>query len=138
MDRPKLIRWLKISTSGLFGILCVLLIGLWIRSYSIMDSLNAGTSTGKINIHSVRSMIVFQSYIYRRISRVSKPIPPTPIRWRVSHTSIASNYHHMLQDQQSVLGFKYLDAKAQYYVVPYWFPVAVAAVLAFTPSVHWK
>ena len=33
MDRPRLIRGLRIALSAVFGILCLLLIVLWVRSY---------------------------------------------------------------------------------------------------------
>jgi hypothetical protein len=37
MDRPRLIRGLRIAVSAVFGILCVLLIVLWVRSYWTHD-----------------------------------------------------------------------------------------------------
>src|SRR5262245_18068408 len=37
MDRPRLIRGLRIAWSVWWGILCVLLIGLWMRSYYVGD-----------------------------------------------------------------------------------------------------
>jgi hypothetical protein len=33
MDRPRLIRGLRIAVTAVCGVLCVLLIGLWVRSY---------------------------------------------------------------------------------------------------------
>src|SRR5262245_23379075 len=38
MSRPRLLRGLRIASSGWGGILCVLLIMLWVRSYSWLDA----------------------------------------------------------------------------------------------------
>jgi hypothetical protein len=38
MDRPRLFRGLRIAVSVVFGILCVLLIVLWVRSYHHIDT----------------------------------------------------------------------------------------------------
>src|SRR5262245_58194231 len=38
MDRPRLIRGLRIAWSVWWGILCVLLIVMWVRSYYLFDS----------------------------------------------------------------------------------------------------
>jgi hypothetical protein len=39
MNRPRLIRGLRIAWSVWWGILCVLLVVLWVRSYSMIDNL---------------------------------------------------------------------------------------------------
>src|SRR5262245_38425110 len=43
MNRPRLIRGLRIAWSVWWGILCVLMIGLWVRSYRHWDELDYET-----------------------------------------------------------------------------------------------
>src|SRR5262245_10212566 len=58
MNRPRLIRGLRIAWSVWWGILCVLLIGLWVRSYWYIDCY--GTPIGRVNFiaQSLRGTIV--------------------------------------------------------------------------------
>jgi hypothetical protein len=67
MDRPRLIRSLRIAVSAVCGILCLLLIVLWVRSYWWLDIISGpvannwtlyirtGPSTGSITLKNVPS-----------------------------------------------------------------------------------
>src|SRR5262245_48238569 len=55
MDRPRLIRGLQIAWSVWWGIVCVLLIGLWVRSYATVDIVKLWQTSPKqfAYVHSV-------------------------------------------------------------------------------------
>jgi hypothetical protein len=67
MDRPRLIRDLRIAWSVVFGIVCVLLIVLWVRSYRWVDwwqcpiggnlSLHVQSRRGEISVLHFRGSI---------------------------------------------------------------------------------
>src|SRR5262245_28922021 len=54
MDRPRLIRGLRIAWSVWWGILCVLLVAMWVRSYQRIDDV----ATGVIKLTSLRGRII--------------------------------------------------------------------------------
>ena len=56
MNRPRLIRGLRIAWSVWWGILCVLSIGLWVRSYWWMDNIVCG-SAGRVEFSSWRGSV---------------------------------------------------------------------------------
>ena len=47
MDRPRLIRGLRIAVSAVFGILCVVVIMLWVRSYYACDIFTWNDDSGE-------------------------------------------------------------------------------------------
>ena len=59
MDRPRLIRWLRIAVTAVCVVVCVGLIGLWVRSYRWMDVVQEPTSTLRS-----RGVISVQGCIY--------------------------------------------------------------------------
>src|SRR5262245_60420986 len=61
MTGPRLIRGLRIAWSGWWGIMCGLLIGLWVRSYSYMDQLGGRlTATRILLVGSMRGGLIVQ------------------------------------------------------------------------------
>ena len=53
MDRPRLIRSLRIAFSVVFGVLCVLMIACWVRSYWWMDSVTLRLSRSEyVQVHT--------------------------------------------------------------------------------------
>ena len=59
MDRPCLIRGLRIAVSGVFGVLCLLLVVLWVRSYHGEDRASGHFSNSLgVRFYSSRGWIV--------------------------------------------------------------------------------
>ena len=58
MDRPQLIRSLRIAWTAAFGIFCVLLIGLWVRSYKCEDRASGHINSLGVRLYSSRGWIV--------------------------------------------------------------------------------
>src|SRR5262245_13369636 len=61
MERTTVFRGLRIAWSVVFGILCVPLIGLWVRSYSVWDIVwRSNTGLGpEYSIHSIGGRIKY-------------------------------------------------------------------------------
>src|SRR5262245_49372776 len=72
MERAKVIRGLRIAWTAFFGILCVLSIGLWVRSYWREDVLKAPNA----NLFLVTT---FSGKIC--LTMYSVPIPPSQSGW---------------------------------------------------------
>jgi hypothetical protein len=61
MDRPRLTRGLRIAWSAWWGILCVLLVVLWVRSYSWKDLLSGHVGNRWFVIESAEGRLAFRS-----------------------------------------------------------------------------
>src|SRR5262245_33287233 len=69
MDRPRLIRGLRIAWSAWWGILCVLLVVLWVRSYWRLQILEKRSGLEAVQISSVKGSIA----IARNFYTIGKP-----------------------------------------------------------------
>ena len=114
-------RKLRIAWSVMCGIVCVLLIVLWVRSFTVMDSLlfqySSTSPCLRINSLHAGTFITFRNYGYGASV------------WRISHTPIADTF--MLED---VNGQKVNTAwfhvwrnngTSEVYA-PYWFPLLLS------------
>ena len=86
MDRPRLIRGLRIAWSVWWGILCVLLVVLWLRSYSTSDRLH-WSFLGKESIAAASKQGRFLLLRYDNV--------PQPNAWKNGW------YSHSTTDEQS-------------------------------------
>src|SRR5262245_26406419 len=76
MDRRRILCGLRIAWSVWWGIVCVLFVVLWVRSYWIIDSLRFHVSGSRyFHVQSVEGHVVFLS--------LSKAF-----QWRISHVPI--------------------------------------------------
>ena len=124
MDRPRLIRGLRIAVSAVFGILCVLLIMLWVRSYWVSDRIHVPTF-GSQSLTSVRGTFsvsvgreTFQGWGWEWTSTTVKLMMP------VVGPGRSWSYHS--------------DQLHTYLVFPHRFLVLIFAILAAVPWVRWK
>jgi hypothetical protein len=124
MDRPRLIRGLKITVSAVFGVLCVLLILLWVRSYSVSDRIHV-PRFGSQTLTSVRGTFsvslgseTFQGWGWEWKST------PVELMMPVGGPGRSWSYHS--------------DQLHAYLVFPHRFVVLVFAVLAALPWLHWR
>lgn len=126
MDRPRLTRWLRITASAMFLILCGLLIVLWVRSYSWMEQVSGPLSqTRHLRVNSIEGGLLVQLYYhpsaYRdrtwRVGgqpRMRPGVSPSPFR-------IGSE-------------FRLIDRGVEF---PHWFLVLLSAALAYVPWLPW-
>ena len=128
MDRPRLFRGLRIALSAVFGILCVLLIALWVRSYWRADRLESVSSgPDYFVLGSGRGLIILGGGPNSRVPPISalkySSFPaakvPTPTTFGFGYSEI------------SAVGLRAL-------YIPYWFGVLVAAASVAVPWIPWR
>src|SRR5688572_3927162 len=124
MNRERITRALRITTSAVFGVLCALLIGLSVRSYWVQDVvwgwlpisgyLQLNSSTGHVKMIANGEQ---QEPVWRYRSRA--PDPPR------------HNWYWNL-DRASRFGW-WLDI-----TVPLWFPALLTAALSAALWIRWS
>jgi hypothetical protein len=125
MDRPRLIRGLRIAWTVGCGILCVLLIALWVRSYWRHDTFWIRLATNRITgIISVAGSIGFG---------IGSNVFPEIVKRRFS---LVSGVTDRLSPHASGLDFRnirhsHTDMEVR---TPHWFPVLLTAALAALSS----
>src|SRR5687767_9431665 len=62
MNRPHIFRLLRIAASAVFGIPCLLLIALWVRSYYYRDVLGGVIWSHAFAIESADGHVAFMAY----------------------------------------------------------------------------
>jgi len=81
MNRPRLILGLRIAWSVWWGILCVLLIGLWVRSYSVAHSFHY-VGSQFAGIHPVTVININPGVIeFGRSKAAAELVGPDICRW---------------------------------------------------------
>ena len=122
MDSPRLIRGLRIAVSAVCGVMCLLLIFLWIRSYwrevviGYVDSRNR-------ELH-------FVSWNGGISVSTANHDPSNPGAWR-----------KYVAWEPGIIGFGgFTTARSTSVKVPHWFPVLLFATLATLPLIRlrWK
>jgi hypothetical protein len=132
MDRPYLIRGLRVAVSAVSGILCALQVALWVRSYFWSDSFMRYTSTQLIRFESQRGQIGAVA--------TNRTLPSR--RWvRLTRPANAELFGltTVLFPRPRTLGFNPArNAKEIGVAVPLWFLVLLTAALALAPWIPWS
>ncbi len=123
-------RKLRIAWSVACGIACLLLIILWVRSYSYIDSFHfniPGWPYG-VRVNSIQggSGIVIRDYSYASSGFMASYSTPT------SRFNYQDHYGQRLDD-----GWFHLLGNKEV-LVPYWFVVMSSGALAAAPWVRWS
>lgn len=128
--RP-LVRYLRILWSMLFGILCVLLLGLWVRSYSHQDTVGGRFTRLVFSASSVRARVVSQ-FAW---------VPPAESGFSLKvNSEDIDNFERMdaeLLEMSNKLGFGFFQVPAPCLTLPHWFAVLTAAGIAAIPWIRW-
>jgi hypothetical protein len=129
MSRALKYRKLRIAFSAVFGVLCLLLIVLWARSYYGEDRASGHISSVGIRFYSSRGWIV--CFKNNAIGQGQYP-------W-----SIALGQDYWLAPSDSRLGFSlpvdFLGGSATSHIsMPHWVIVLALMVLASIPWIGWK
>lgn len=134
MDRPRLIRWLRICWIAFWGTLAVLLVVLWGRSYFARDSVLVVSEASWRYLTSARGEITFD----RNVSEVS------PTAQEFSFTSESgedalSPVASLVPEKPpwSLIGIRFVWDRGDFVLCfPHWFGIAVGAALTALPSLR--
>ena len=121
-------RKLRIAFSAVCGVLCLLLIVLWVRSYWHVDVLQKPSTSRLFIISSSKGRL---AYFENRASPQST-MPPEEI------APIIDNF--ILRAAKLILGFGRVRGLRipPLWFAPYWFPVLISGVLATVPWLRWR
>jgi hypothetical protein len=121
-------RKLRIAWSVFFGILCLLLIALWVRSYWWVDNITCPTQ----RLVVLRSMIGTMS-VNAYPQWLSKP-GPSAREWERTSTKVTLLPRHPTPIEQWAF---HHDQNNLFITWPYWFVVVLIAVLTGVPWIRW-
>jgi hypothetical protein len=125
-------RKLRIAWSVFWGLACVLLIVLWVRSYYRGDYLiMPATDTRGFGGNSLNGWLKLSTF------SVGKD---DPWRWvREPKRKAMVTYGTFFEAKQNRFGFGWHQIKSTYAVMmPHWFPLLLAAMVAAIPWVSWR
>ena len=121
MNRQRLFRGLRIAWIAGFGILCLLLIVLWVRSHQRCEYFY--TKSG--NRITILGSNAGTAYLLRRT--ISGQVRPRNWGWKYNDTAVAPTMSHY----QRAAGETFI-------VVPYWLLIALVGAMAFGPWIRWS
>jgi len=136
MNRPRVVRYMRITFSAACLLACVLMIGLWVRSYWWRDSAFGHVNSKLIHAISMEGRI--------ELSRMAKPNYPTRLyTGQVWHEDVEVWKIHQintLPSEPTVIGFRLRRTVPLGIAVylPRWFPVVLIASLAVLPWMRWR
>jgi hypothetical protein len=139
MTRPRILRLLRIAVSAAFGILCLLLIALWVRSYGCIDSIHGTGYPKSFWCESLRGelgFLVLAEPFYAgqpRTLRLLAPRPPEQVPY----------YSNGLYDDwptpfSTALGIRWTFVGGVGLVIPSWMPVVFIGALAAITWIPWS
>jgi hypothetical protein len=131
-DRPRLIRGLRIALSAVGGILCVLLIVLWVRSYWQSDCVaRFDASQIRTSLESRSERICLAQFDYSKISQGRMETYDWGWEGNQPITEADAN--------PTGPSFEWSQDKFGLVVsIPHWSPVLIFAILATLPWIPWS
>ncbi len=140
MDRSRILRRLRIAFSVVCGIVCLLLIVLWVHSYSYRDFIRAQhPAWGSASARSLQGKLSCLVDIYRRRT------PRWKARWGVRSTPIEEAIMELegieptLPEGKSATSFTIVKRPDLLgIVIPYWSLMLCAFFLAVAPWLPWS
>jgi hypothetical protein len=116
-------RKLRIAWSVASGVVAVLLIVLWVRSYWKWDGVTCFRGSRSFGIESERG----------RVLPYSQALPQQSVKWLLFSNDIGG-----ATPQSTHPAFRLVSYPGYFSVcIPYWFLTAITAVLAATPWLPW-
>jgi hypothetical protein len=129
-------RKLRIAWSVVWGVACVLLIALWVRSYSEWDQL--------YNPISSKTLIIVESASGRIILDWTVASPSAKWKWHLTRRLHGEYWRGVLNDLHTENRYKGIGGFGHYgtpwhsvYRLPYWFLVLMSVLLALAPWLSW-
>jgi len=145
----RVLRYLRIAFSATCLIACVLLIALWMRSYSCLDALKAKPPEPQLSASSANGKLVFERsaapwrdwdavYPWELTSEdVNERTYLSPLKSEPQYSRLNICFSHIEGMQRSLLNqtFQY---DYSYLVVPYYYPIALTALVAGIIWIPWS
>lgn len=130
MNRPRLIRWLRIAVSTVCVVVFVALIGLWVRSYTRMNAVIVGVK-GRYEVDVYHNEGLITAYV--------ENMNGTNINYAKSWIYSFTQNEPATHFAGAIPKFSYIVSKRGVSVsFPYWIPVAVAVIGATLAAFPWK
>jgi hypothetical protein len=138
MDRPRILRLLRIAFSAVCGIVCLLLIALWLRSYWRVYSLyEQHYDAPSAPTTYVRSWVELQKGNVV-ISKGFKDAPMRPRSGTFQWDIVSQAQSYVRPEGVPFWGFEYSSNNERMNLaVPCWIPVLLLALVAATPWLSW-
>jgi hypothetical protein len=132
-------RKLRIAWSVAWGIVAVLLLALWVRSYFTLDNIVCGGSRGSISGISFRGEL--EITLFETSGIMSPPAMFSRFdSWPINKTSSVEHNDGNGHPLPSYLGFKFsgwistsFPSRFMLCVIPYWFPMILCGIIAALP-----
>lgn len=139
MNRPRIIHWLRVALTAICVMVCVLLVGFWVRSFSWRDVIFVRQiSSDYAEVSSIRGQLVFGAIFYPTGNR--EPLEPGYAKWGIDsipESTVLDPFPNVGQ-QRGALGFRiYDDGIHSGFGVPYWLPVVILTWLAIFGALPW-
>ncbi len=131
MNRPRLIRWLRITASAVCLVVCGLLVALWVRSYWRLDGIRGPLSSTK------------QLYIASSMGKFAVRVvdaDPT-IHWGVKSIKRLGKDRLRAMGRVAVVDNRKFGFKGDDFLIPHWLlmlPFAALGTLAAIPWICWR
>jgi hypothetical protein len=127
-------RKLRIAFSAVYGVLCLLLIALWVRSYSYRDNIQRMQPPRFCNVTSLRGRI---EYSDTDVSHRSNQYPFREFQdWNLRSSPARTYLASQITSARKV--DYYRSPLRTTIVFPHWLPVVVVGVLAAVPWMYWS
>jgi hypothetical protein len=135
MDRPRLIRGLRIAWSVWWGILCVLLVVLWVRSYWWVDSFQYWAGSRVAALDSQNSRLYLSG-------STTGGANMQPLLRAEKLSEVETDLLNRIRLSENRFGFgKYMNLmliNTTTLILPHWFPIVFSALLAALPWIRWS
>ncbi len=125
MDRPRILRLLRIAFSAVCGIVCLLVIVLWVRSYWTHDYTSGSISRISFQLSSLDGRLLLSMF------------DGSPLPW--SFASVSDGNGLPLAGFETFLGFGRIDTnvvsqpRMRCIIVPHWFIALATGALGCAP-----
>jgi hypothetical protein len=136
MDRAKLARALRFTTSAVFGVLCRLLLALWIRSYWRSDMALCQLPGKSLNRRTAPPLTVGANSIQGRLSLFASDRITPNAEVVVQSQPVVNSVFRLNNRPQPTWAFG-ADQIGRHITVPHWFPTLLFGALAAVPWIRW-
>jgi hypothetical protein len=133
-----MLRKLRIAFSITCGVLCLLLVVLWVRSYWWLDTVqHLTTGSGGYGVVSDRGQLIFNTFNHPQ-NNASRYFLNS--RWRMGQTS-QSEVPLSRRRGPTPVAWRVVQQQSPYqstrFAVPYWFPLLIVVVVSAIPAIPW-
>jgi hypothetical protein len=129
-------RKLRIAFSAACGMLCLLLIVLWVRSYSSIDHPRARYYLLEVFVSTYRGLVITDV----DVNQTSESVHIPNVEWGINSFPMRDKFTYYLMNKQNVyslLGFRWNSVGSINEIdIPFWFLVLMAGGLGTMPWIR--